>query len=228
MTDFSFLSPLPTIQPPQNIPLQPPQNIPLQSPPSKFTSSAPPLIILDDYSVDDMPQNSTTQEFSEPPSPVGSPSTGILSIHHHGYSTSGNSDSDSFYPPSSAVPSETSSAVVSESDLPSAVASESDLPPQPKNRLSMSKTQTGIHSFFRVLTADEAKAARAKRKWTNSEEEEADRAKRRQKEENQREKKLAVRRKQNTISQQKSRKKALVAEIQAGKRDIDGKLIKVS
>jgi len=37
-----------------------------------------------------------------------------------------------------------------------------------------------------------------------------------------------VRQEQNSVSQRKSQKKAVAAEIQAGKRDIDGKLIKVS
>jgi hypothetical protein len=220
MTNFSFLSPL--------LPVQPLQNITPKSSPPKPTSNLLPLITLDDYSVDHTLQSLSTQDYSEPLAPVETPSTGTLFIHHHDYPISSNSDSDTFYPPSSAVPSEASSAVVSESDLPSAVASESDLPLRPQLRQSVSKTQTGIHAFFQVLSEDEIQAARAKRKRANSEEEEADRTGRRWREEKQRDRKLAVRWDQNRVAQQKHRKKAVVVDIQTGVRDSDGKLTQVS
>ena len=183
MTDFSFLS-FPTL-----LPLQ---DIPPQSPLSKSTSGAPPLITLDDYSIEDASQGPSTQDYSESLASGETPSAETLFIHYHDHSTPNDTDSDIFYPPSSAVPSETSSAVVSESDfpsavsesdfpsavaseydLPSAVASESDLL-QPQGRPSGSKIQTGIHAFFRVLPEDKVQALRAKRKQANSEEEEAD------------------------------------------------------
>ena len=220
MTDFSFLS-FPTLQPLQDI-----------------SPKLPPLITLDDYSVGNASWESSTQNYSEPLALGETPSAKTHSLYHHDHSTPNDSDSDVFYPPSSAVPSETSSAVVSESDLPSAAASESDFPSavasesdlllQPQSRSSGSKIQTGIHAFFRVLPEDEIQALRAKRKQANSEAEEADRAKRRQKEKEEREQKLIVRREQNRIAQQKHWRKVVVADIQAGVQGEDGKMIQVS
>lgn len=107
------------------------------------------------------------------------------------------------------------------------VASECDLPHQSQIKSSASKTQTGIHTFFWVLSEDEILAAQAKRKRANSLEEEADRAERRQREEKERNRKLAKRRNQNCAAQQKHRKKEIAADIQLGIRDTDGKLIPV-
>ena len=152
--------------------------------------------------------------------------TGVL-FPHPNCSASGDSDSDMFYPPSSGVPSETSSAGVSESDIPSAIASEADLPSQSHLRPPMPKKQTGLHNFFRTLTEDEVEAARAKRKRADSDEE-ADRAARRRKEEQKQEKKLAVRREANRLAQQKYRKKLVAIDIKTGVRDSGGKQIPVS
>lgn len=132
-----------------------------------------------------------------------------------------------FYPPPSGVPSEASSAVVSESDLPSAAVSDSDLLFPPKG-LSAHKKQAGIQEFFRVLSEDEVQAAQAKRKWVDSEEEEADRAQRRKKEEKQKQKKLNSRRENNRLAQQKHRRKLVEIDIEKGVRNSEGELIQVS
>ena len=195
MTDFSFLSPLPLVQP---LP-----NITPQSSPLKNISNPPPLITLDDYSANYNLQNFSAKDQFEPLAPPETPLTGAFFLHHPNYSTSSNSDSERIYPPSSGMPSEASSAVASESDLPSAVASEPDLPStmvtesnilvQSHLQPSEPKKQTGIYDFFRALFADEIQLVRAKRKRANSEEEEADRVVRRQKEQQQKEKKADAR-----------------------------------
>jgi len=224
MTDLSFLSPLPQAQ-----------DIALQTSPPKPTSDVPPLIILDDYSTVQALPGPSAEDHPEPPALPESSSTRAL-FPHSDYSASGDSDSDMLYAPSSGVPSETSSAGVSESDLPSAVASEADLPSKshlltsmPKSHLrsSIPKKQTGIYDFFWPLTEDEVEASRAKRKRTGSDEE-ADRAARREKEEEKREKKLAVRREGNRLAQQRYRKKRVEIDIKSGIRDSDGKRIPVS
>lgn len=107
------------------------------------------------------------------------------------------------------------------------MASEADLPAKLYLRPSPPKKQTGIYDFFRALTEDEAEAARAKRKRTDSDEE-ADRAARRRKEEQKQEKKLAARREGNRLAQQKSRRKRVMIDIKTGVRDSDGKRIPVS
>jgi hypothetical protein len=165
ITDFSFLHSSPLIQPLQNITPQ--------SSPQKHTSHPPPLIILDDYSINHTLQD-PTKDHSKPSTPPGTPLTGTLVFHHPNCSTSSNSDSEMFYPPSSGIPSEASSAVVSESDLPSAIVSESDLPPPSHLQPPAPKKQTGIYDFFQALSEDEIQAAQAKRKRANSEAEEAD------------------------------------------------------
>lgn len=182
MADFSFLSPSPSlppvVQPLEEITPKPPMH----------PHNLPPLIILDDSSINCTHQNSSTQCYPEYSCLMESPST--LSPHFHIHSASSNSDSDMLNPPSSAVSSESNSAAVSESDLPSAVASDSDLlfPPIPSK--SGSKKQAGIHQFFKTLSKHEVQAMQAKRKRVDFDEEEADRTERRKKEEEQRQKKL--------------------------------------
>ena len=133
-----------------------------------------------------------------------------------------------FYPPSSGISSEASSAVVSESDLPSAAVSDSDLLVPSRKKPSAHKKQTGIQDFFQVLSEDDVQAAQAKRKRVDSEEEEVERAQRRKKEEKQKEKKLASRRENNRLAQQERREKLTAIDIKAGVRGDDGKLIRVS
>ena len=133
-----------------------------------------------------------------------------------------------FYPPSSGISSEASSAVVSESDLPSAAVSDSDLFIPSRKKPSAHKKQTGIQDFFQVLSEDDVQAAQAKREWADSEEEEVEQAQHRKKEEKQKEKKLASRQENNRLAQQKHRKKLTVVDIEAGVQGDDGKLIWVS
>jgi len=228
MVDFSFLTPSPLNHPPQNITLQ--------SSPPRHPPNPPPLIILNDSVALTHQAQSTDDEYKPMASPE-SPSPGTF-FSHPNRSASGDSDSEMYYPPSSGGPSEASSAGVSESDFPSAAASEADLPSavasganftiQSRLRPSMPKKQAGICDFFRTLSEGEVEAARAKRKRANSEEEEADRAARRQKEEQKKEKKVLKRREGNRLAQQKHRRQLIVADIQAGKRDRDGKQISVS
>jgi hypothetical protein len=217
VTDFSFLfpspSPLPNVQ---DITSKPPMR----------PSNLPPLIILDDHSLNSTHQNSSAQDYPRHPGLPGSPST--LSPHCHIYSASSNSDSDMLNPPSSNISSGTSSAMVSESEPPSAVASDSDLLLLPIPKLFKPKKQTGLHQFFPTLSEDEVLAIQAKRKRVDSEEEEADRAERRKKEEKQKQEKLISRRDNNRVAQQKYRKKLTAVDIQRGVRDSNGKLIHVS
>ena len=136
------------------------------------------------------------------------------------------------------MPSEASSAVASESDLPSAVASEPDLPStmvtesnilvQSHLQPSEPKKQTGIYDFFQALSADEIELVRAKSKRASSEEEEADWVVRRQKEQQQKEKKADARWEKNQLAQQKHRSKLVTIDIQTGVRDSSGKRIQVS
>ena len=217
MADFSFLPLLSSIQPPQTITSQP-------SPP-KHIPNPPPLITLEDYSVVHVLQDPPPEDNSGPSTIPESPLAKTL-FSHSNYSASGDSDSEMFYPPSSGGPSEASSAMVSESDLPSAVASEADLPLQ-SNLHPVSKKQAGIRDFFRALTEDEVEAVQTKRKRTDSDVE-ADRAVRRQKEEQTKEKKLSRRREGNRLAQQKHRRKLAAIDIKTGVRDSDGKRIQVS
>ena len=220
MTDFSFLSPSSIIQSPQNASLQ-------LSPP-KHASDPPPLIILDDYSIVHALQDPSADNNSEPSAIPEIPLNRTL-FHHSNYPTSADSDSEMYYPPSSGVPSEASSAAASEPDIPSAVASEADLPPQSHLRPPAPKKQAGIQDFFRALTEDEVEVMQKKRKRKRTEsEEEADRAARQRKEEQRKEKKASARLEANHLAQQKRRKKLTTIEIQTGVRDSDGNQIPVS
>ena len=211
MADFSFLfpshSPLPVAQVLQDTTSKPPPMRP---------SNLPPLIILDDYSMDSTHQDSPVQAYCMSPGFAESPLA--LSPHYNIHSASSNSDSDLINPPSSAISSEPSSAVASDLDLL--------FPPMAKS--SGPKKQTGINQFFRTLAEDEVQAIQAKRKRVDSEEEEADRAKCRKKEEEQKQKKLISRRDRNRVSQQNHRDKLVKVDIHRGVRDNSGKLIKVS
>ena len=143
MTDFTFLSPS-SSPPPVAQQLQ--ENT-FQLSPEHILE--PPLITFDDYSVSQTLEDGSAGDYLED-SPMVDISTETL-FHHHNYSTFGDPDSDTSYPPSSAVTSGASSAIPSESDLPSAVASESELLlPSKINKPGFMK-QTGIHNFFQVL-----------------------------------------------------------------------------
>jgi hypothetical protein len=186
----------------------------------------PPLIILDDYSTNYPTQETLLYNESEDSPMLEATSTQTL-LHGHP-SAFGDFDSDIYYPPSSVVPSEASSAITSESDLPSAIASEPDLPlPLIKTQKSIPKVQSGIHNFFQILSKDEIQAIQAKRKRADSDDE-VRKAENVRKIERKREKKLAHRREGNRIAQQKCREKAVKVEIQSGIRDAAGNLVQVS
>jgi hypothetical protein len=142
---------------------------------------------------------------------------------HFDNSPFGDSDSDIFYPPSSAATSEFSSAAASESDLPSMVVSESELPSQPKIKQPKSRVQTGIQDFFRVLSEAEIKAQQAKRKRADSGDEALQVEHRRK----QKEREAAQKKERNRLSQQKRREKLKRIEIKKGIRDSNGKLVQV-
>ena len=158
MVDFSCLPPLPSNQSPQTNTSQP-------SPP-KHVPNPPPLITLEDYSVVHVLPDPPTEDNAGPSTIPEIPLIKTL-FSHSNYSASGDSDSEMIYPQSSGGPSETSSAMVSESDLPSAVASEADLPSQASLH-PVSKKQAGIYNFFQALTEDEVEAVQTKRKRTES------------------------------------------------------------
>ena len=187
----------------------------------------PPLIILDDYSVNQTLQDAPIQD-SKKSALAESPSLATLSPHYHNHSATSNSDSDIPNPPSSGIPSEPNSAATSEFDLPSAVASDSDLLLPPKIKSFGPPKQTGIHQFFKVLTEDEIQAVKAKRKRIDSEEEDADWVGWRKKEEDQRQRKLVFRRNKNHIAQQKHRDKLVKINIEIGMWNANGKSIQVS
>jgi len=120
-------------------------------------------------------------------------------------------------PPTSNAPTEVSSPVVSDSDLP---------PPQ--TQPSKPIQQTGLLNFFPIIPADEAYATWRKRKRDNLERDEEERAEIMQEEKEWREEKLVDVRERNLLSQQKHRRRIKDQEIQAGIRDKDGKKLPVS
>lgn len=219
ITDFAFLS-LPPFSPPAT--QQPPNN-------NTSPSNPPPLITLEDYSTS---YNQDTIAYNGPEQMEITSANKL--IFHNNNSTPDNSDSDMPYPPSSAVPSELSSAAASESDLPSVVASEPESPsmvalepnllPPHKVKLPMAKMQTGIQSFFRVLSEDEVQAKQAKRKRADSVEgfDPAENWNRKQ------EKRHVHKQERDRVNQQNRRLKLKGIEIRDGIRDSDGKLVQVS
>src|SRR5579872_1714392 len=237
--NFDFLSPPPS--PPSPII----QNLQSTSTKSLLVDPlGPPLITLDDYSIDAI-MDTSSHGYHRKSAIMPTTPTKIQKFSHHHF-ISDDSDSDGIYPPISADPSEVSSAaiseassavaseasfiavsevgsaVVSESDVLSGVASESDLLPLPKTKKPVPKSQVGILDFFPVLSESDIQAQRAKRKRVDPDEEakQAEDVKRVQ------ERKLAKKRERNRISQQKHQELAKKAEIKQGKRDSQGNLIK--
>ena len=113
------------------------------------------------------------------------------------------------------------------SEVSSAVTSDSDLPPPP-SKSSKPVRQTGLLNFFSVIPGDEAHAAWGKRKRDNQEADEEKRAKVKHQEEEWKQENLQDMRKRNRLSQQKHRKKIQMQEIEAGIRDESGKKLEVS
>ena len=120
-------------------------------------------------------------------------------------------------PPSSGISSGFSSGITSDSDPPP--------PPQPKP--SKQVHQTGLHSFFSVIPADEAHAMWREKKRKNRDRDEEERTRIMHQEQEWKQEKLQVRQDNNRISQQKRRKRIMGQEIQAGIRDQDGKKVQV-
>ena len=106
---------------------------------------------------------------------------------HPGYS---GSDTSAHLPPSSNIPTEVSSAVTSDSDLP----------PLPNK-------QTGLLNFFSVVPGDEAYTVWAKRKRDNRGKDEEERAKVMHQEEELRESKHQKLRDRKRLNQQEHRKR---------------------
>ena len=144
-------------------------------------------------------------------------------IHDHTslstYDHTNHSGSDiSIYPLSSGVPSEVSSAV----------ASDSDLPPLPPSKPSKPVQQTGLLNFFSVIPGDEAHAAWGKRKRDNQERDKEERTRVMHQEEEWKQEKLLDMCGCNCLSQQKCHEKIQKQEIEAGIQDEDGKKVQVS
>ena len=118
---------------------------------------------------------------------------------HSGYS---GSDTSAHLPPSSNIPTEVSSAV----------ASDSDLPPLPTK-------QTGLLNFFSVVPGAEAYTVWAKRKRENQGKDEEEHAKVMRQEEEWRESKRQKLRDRKRLNQQNHRKKVMDQERKASMKD---------
>jgi biopolymer transport protein ExbD len=144
------------------------------------------------------------------------------SLSVYGHTDYSGSDRSIHLPPSSGVPSEVSSAVTSDSDLPPPP------PPSPPPKSSKPVQQTGLLNFFSAVPRDEVHAAWGKRKRDNWERDEEARIEVTRKQEKWKQEKLSDIREGNRLSQQKRRKKIQKQEIKAGMRDEDGKKVQVS
>lgn len=216
-SDFSFLSPpvfiqplpdppptwspkqrsLPMFSPQQELfSMSSPQQEPLQisSPQQDSPPMLPPSIILHDTSPDSLPINLPAQQQS-----IGNDSDMIIVDDLSTYSGSDYTGSGLgvSLPPSSEMPTELSSAVVSDSDPPLPSSSKSLKPVQ----------QSGLLNFFPIIPADEAHTAWSKRKRDNQDRDEEERAEVTRQQEGWKEKKLQTNRERNRLAQQKHRKK---------------------
>ena len=244
-SDFSFLSPPIFVQPlPDTPPVSSQQNTltvfpscqdslpmsstheePLSMPlPSIVFHDLPPHIPVDDLAIhssihqqsteDDM-DVSITDGLSVPDYTDSSIPDHTNSSAYHPSDYSG-SDSAYLHQPSN-VPTEVSSAVTSDSDLP------------PPSFGSFKKTkQTGLLNFFSAIPADEAHAVWSKRKRDNQGRDEEERTEAKHQEEEWRETKRQKQRDNNRLSQQKHRKKIKNQEKKAGIQDESGKNLPVS
>lgn len=163
-------------------------------------------IIIDDPATYDY-TNSSAYDYSE------------LSAYNH--ADQSGSDISGQLPLSSGVPSEVSSAVTSDSDLPPP-------PPSLPSKSLKPVQQTGLLNFFSVVPGHEAHATWGKNKRKNRERDEEERAEIRRDEEKRKQEKVLVRRKNNNLAQQKHRKRIHDQEIKNGIRDEDGKKFQVS
>ena len=127
--------------------------------------------------------------------------TNSSACDHPNYS---GSDIAAYLPPTSNPPTEVSSAMTSDSDLP---------PPLPHS--SKPSKQAGLLNYFSAIPSNEAHATWAKRKRDNQEGDKEKRAKLMQQEEEWREEKRQKLRNRNRINQQRHRKKAMDQESEA-------------
>lgn len=97
-------------------------------------------------------------------------------------------------PPTSAFPSETTSAVASDSEIPALPSAKA-------------KQQTGLHDFFQKVPSEQLFASWRKRKRDNEERDKEEYLERKKNEEEEQLRKKARRRKQNQIAQRKRRSK---------------------
>ena len=122
------------------------------------------------------------------------------------------------------MPSEVSSAVALDSDLPPPPPP----PPPPPSKSSRPAQQTGLLNFFSVIPREEAHAIWGKRKRENQERDEEERAKILYQEEEWKQERLLDIRGHNHLSQQKHHKKIQRQEIEAGMWNEDGKKLQAS
>lgn len=139
----------------------------------------------------------------------------------HDYTDQSVSGISAHFPPSSGMPSEVSSAVTSDSDLP-------PLPSPAPFKSSKPAKQTGLLNFFPTVSAGEVHAAWGKRKRENQERDEKERAEVMRQEEEWKQEKLSDVRERNRLSQQKRRKRIHGQEMKTGIRNEDGKKSQVS
>jgi len=128
------------------------------------------------------------------------------------------SDISTYFPPSSNAPSEVSSPVASDSDLPLLP------PPGPSKPVQ----QSGLLKIFPIVPAAEVHATWGKRKGDNHERDKEEHGKVLHQQEEWREEKLLDLHERNRLSQQKCRRMAMNQEQDAGLRDEHGKKIQVS
>lgn len=241
--DFSFLSTPTFFQPPPELlpSSSSEKQLPLMSsPPQHLLSPPAPSIILDDFSTyyahyqltdDDLDPMVTDDLITHDHSDSSIYYQSEFSVYDladqselsaHDYTDHSGSGISAYLPPSSGAPSEVSSDVASESDLPPP-----QLPAASKSS-SKPKQQTGLQDFFPTMPADEVHAAWSERKRKNREKDEENRAEVEYKEGKWKERKLTIQRERNLISQRKHRKKVREGEIRSGIRDKDGKKVQVN
>jgi len=226
---------MPSLQ--QNpLPIPSPQHslIPIPSLPQELLSVPPPSIVLHNLSIhhptDGLPihppdyQQHTDSDLDPITTDdhsayeyTDSSIYGHTSLSVQDYTNYSGSDVSAHLPPSSGVPSEVSSAVTSDSDLP-----------PPPHKPAKPVRQTGLLNFYSVIPGGEAHAAWGKRKRDNQEKDEKERAEITLQEGRWKQKKLLDTREHNRLSQQKHRKKIWEQEVKTGVRDEDGKKLQVS
>lgn len=140
-----------------------------------------------------IPHDALTSDYAGSPG-YPSPVSDYLALDSLNNFSSGPEFSSIDYPPPSAFPSETSSALVSDSEL---------LPPSS----TKATKQTDLHNFFSKVPAEEFHAGWRKRKRDNEQKDKEEHAERKKKDDAERLVKKARRREQNRLAQMKRRAK---------------------